>query len=136
MKNNKIKIFMAASVLSLGLTSCEDFLDRPTEDSYVASGYYKTDAECIAAVDYLYNSPWYDFQRGFFSFDVMAEAIPLLLYSGRTSTPICHISLASAEQPANPISSFPSYAPTPSTSNSFRSLHKAFDHLGRYSSSN
>ena len=28
MKNNKIKIFMAASVLSLGLTSCEDFLDR------------------------------------------------------------------------------------------------------------
>ena len=66
MKNNKIKIFMAASVLSLGLTSCEDFLDRPTEDSYVASGYYKTDAECIAAVDYLYNSPWYDFQRGFF----------------------------------------------------------------------
>ena len=57
---------MAASVLSLGLTSCEDFLDRPTEDSYVASGYYKTDAECIAAVDYLYNSPWYDFQRGFF----------------------------------------------------------------------
>ena len=66
MKNNKIKIFMAASVLSLGLTSCEDFLDRPAEDSYVASGYYKTDAECIAAVDYLYNSPWYDFQRGFF----------------------------------------------------------------------
>ena len=57
---------MAASVLSLGLTSCEDFLDRPTEDNYVASGYYKTDAECIAAVDYLYNSPWYDFQRGFF----------------------------------------------------------------------
>ena len=57
---------MAASVLSLGLTSCEDFLDRPAEDSYVASGYYKTDAECIAAVDYLYNSPWYDFQRGFF----------------------------------------------------------------------
>jgi hypothetical protein len=66
MKNNKIKIIMAASVLSLGLTSCEDFLDRPAEDSYVASGYYKTDAECIAAVDYLYNSPWYDFQRGFF----------------------------------------------------------------------
>ena len=66
MKINKIKIFMAASVLGLGLTSCEDFLDRPTEDNYVASGYYQSDAECIAAVDYLYNSPWYDFQRGFF----------------------------------------------------------------------
>ena len=51
MKTNKIKIFLAASVLGLGLTSCEDFLDRPTEDSYVASGYYKTDSECIAAVD-------------------------------------------------------------------------------------
>ena len=72
MKINKIKIFLAASVMGLGLTSCEDFLDRPTEDSYVAGGYYKTDAECIAAVDYLYNSPWYDFQRGFFSFEVMA----------------------------------------------------------------
>ncbi len=66
MKINKIKIFLAASALGLGLTSCDDFLDRPTEDNYVADGYYRTDAECIAAVDYLYNSPWYDFQRGFF----------------------------------------------------------------------
>ena len=49
MKKNQIKIFLAASLFALGLTSCEDFLDRPTEDSYVAGGYYKTDAECIAA---------------------------------------------------------------------------------------
>ena len=55
MKINKIKIFLAASVMGLGLTSCDDFLDRPTEDNYVAGGYYKTDAECIAAVDYLYS---------------------------------------------------------------------------------
>ncbi len=66
MKLKSIKYIAAAAVLGLGMTSCEDFLDRPTEDSYVASGYYKTDADCIAAVDYLYNSPWYDFQRGFF----------------------------------------------------------------------
>ena len=33
MKINKIKVFLAASVIGLGLTSCEDFLDRPTEDS-------------------------------------------------------------------------------------------------------
>ena len=73
MKINKIKTLLAASVVVLGLTACEDFLDRPAEDSYVAGGYYKTDAECIAAVDYLYNSPWYDFQRGFISVgDVMA----------------------------------------------------------------
>ena len=47
------------------MTSCDDFLDRPTEDAYVADGYYKTDAQCLAGTAYLYNSPWYDFQRGF-----------------------------------------------------------------------
>ena len=72
MKINKIKVFLVDSVIGLGMTSCEDYLDRQPEDNYVADGYYKTDAECIAGVDYLYNSPWYDFQRGFFSFDVMA----------------------------------------------------------------
>ena len=93
MKNNKIKIFMAASVLSLGLTSCEDFLDRPTEDSYVASGYYKTDAECIAAVDYLYNSPWYDFQRGFFK---VGEVLSGNYYWG--SSPYLNFSLNSNDE--------------------------------------
>ena len=81
---------MAASVLSLGLTSCEDFLDRPTEDNYVASGYYKTDAECIAAVDYLYNSPWYDFQRGFFK---VGEVLSGNYYWG--SSPYLNFSLNS-----------------------------------------
>ena len=66
MKRNNIKYLFAAAVLGLGLTSCEDFLNKPTEDSYVAGGYYKTDDQCISAVNYLYNSPWYDFQRGFF----------------------------------------------------------------------
>lgn len=65
MKIKNIKIYLAAAVMGLGLTSCEDFLDRPTEDTYTAGGYYRNDTECIAAVDYLYNSPWYDFQRGF-----------------------------------------------------------------------
>ena len=84
---------MAASVLSLGLTSCEDFLDRPTEDSYVASGYYKTDAECIAAVDYLYNSPWYDFQRGFFK---VGEVLSGNYYWG--SSPYLNFSLNSNDE--------------------------------------
>ena len=88
----KIKIFLAATVVGLGLTSCEDFLDRPTEDNYVAGGYYKTDAECIAAVDYLYNSPWYDFQRGFFSFDVMAGN---LYVTGEHYTPFLNFGLNS-----------------------------------------
>ena len=90
MKINKIKIFLAASVMGLGLTSCEDFLDRPTEDSYVASGYYKTDSECIAAVDYLYNSPWYDFQRGFFK---VGEVLSGNYYWG--SSPYLNFSLNS-----------------------------------------
>lgn len=47
------------------LPSCDDFLDRPTEDNYTADNYYASDAACIAGTNYLYNSPWYDFQRGF-----------------------------------------------------------------------
>ena len=93
MKINKIKIFLAASVMGLGLTSCEDFLDRPTEDSYVAGGYYKTDAECIAAVDYLYNSPWYDFQRGFFK---VGEVLSGNYYWG--SSPYLNFSLNSNDE--------------------------------------
>ena len=93
MKINKIKIFVAASVMGLGLTSCEKFLDRPTEDSYVAGGYYKTDAECIAAVDYLYNSPWYDFQRGFFK---VGEVLSGNYYWG--SSPYLNFSLNSNDE--------------------------------------
>lgn len=47
------------------MTSCDDFLDRPTEDNYNTENYYANDAACLAGVNYLYNSPWYDFQRGF-----------------------------------------------------------------------
>ena len=93
MKKNQIKIFLAASLFALGLTSCEDFLDRPTEDSYVAGGYYKTDAECIAAVNYLYNSPWYDFQRGFFK---VGEVLSGNYYWG--SSPYLNFSLNSNDE--------------------------------------
>lgn len=73
MKIKNIKIYLAVAVMGLGLTSCEDFLDRPAEDKYVAGSYYRNDTECIAAVNYLYNSPWYDFQRGFICLgDVLA----------------------------------------------------------------
>lgn len=65
MKFSNIKYGMFAAILALGITSCEDFLDRPTEDSYNTDNYYQTDDQCIAGVNYLYNSPWYDFQRGF-----------------------------------------------------------------------
>ena len=66
MKLNILKYGMFAVVLSLGLTSCDDFLDKPAEDSYNETNYYQTDTECIAGVGYLYSSPWHDLLRGYF----------------------------------------------------------------------
>ena len=54
-----------ASVLCMGVSSCEDFLNRPTEDNYNVETFYQNDEQCVQGVNYLYNSPWYDFQRGF-----------------------------------------------------------------------
>ena len=60
-----INIFKGAmvGVLALSMASCQDFLNRPTEDSYNVSNFYKTDEQLEQGVNYLYNSPWYDFIR-------------------------------------------------------------------------
>ena len=63
-----IKYLYMAFALTTGAlitSSCNDFLDRPAEDSYNAGTFYKDDSQCVQGVNYLYNSPWYDFQRGF-----------------------------------------------------------------------
>lgn len=52
-------------MLGLGMTSCEDFLDQPTDDNYTADVYYSNDESCYTGANALYNMPWYDFQRGF-----------------------------------------------------------------------
>lgn len=52
-------------LLGMGMTSCDNFLDKPVEDNYNTENYYDGDAACQSGVYYLYNSPWYDFQRGF-----------------------------------------------------------------------
>ncbi|MBO4664526.1 MAG: RagB/SusD family nutrient uptake outer membrane protein [Bacteroidaceae bacterium] len=65
MKLSYIKIFTFAALAGFGMSSCEDFLDRPTEDNYVADGYYKTDEQCLLGTAYLYSSPWSDFTRHF-----------------------------------------------------------------------
>lgn len=67
MKNNNIitKTILSTVILLL-MASCEDFLERPTEDNYTVDSFYKTDEQCFQAVNPVYNSPWYDFQRGFF----------------------------------------------------------------------
>lgn len=54
-----------ATLLGVGLTSCNDFLDRPNEDNYNVNTFYTTDEQCYMGVNYLYNSPWYDFLRGY-----------------------------------------------------------------------
>lgn len=62
--HNIIKAAMVG-MLAFGLSSCEDFLNRPSEDSYNTANFYQNDEQCIQGVNYLYNSPWYDFLRPF-----------------------------------------------------------------------
>ena len=57
MRLHQIKYMAIASMMTLTVSSCGDYLDKPTEDQYVADGYYKTDAQCLAGTSYLYNSP-------------------------------------------------------------------------------
>ena len=52
-------------VLALNMASCQDFLNRPTEDNYNVDNFYKNDEQVEQGVNFLYNSPWYDFQRAF-----------------------------------------------------------------------
>lgn len=77
MKLSTIKYIAVAMLLGLSITSCEDFLDRPAEDSYNDSNYYQNDEQCKAGVLSLYNVPWYDFlSRGFYKIpEVMAGNI-------------------------------------------------------------
>lgn len=63
MKNMYKGFAIIAAILAV--VSCEKFLERPTEDGYNVDNFYKNDLQCEQGVNYLYNSPWYDFQRGF-----------------------------------------------------------------------
>lgn len=65
MKLKYISSLALALTFGFGLTSCEDFLDRPTEDNYNADIYYQNDEQCLAGTSYLYSSPWSDFTRNF-----------------------------------------------------------------------
>jgi hypothetical protein len=65
MKMNNIFKGAMVGVLALSLASCQDFLNRPTEDNYNVDNFYKNDEQVEQGVNYLYNSPWYDFQRAF-----------------------------------------------------------------------
>lgn len=61
-----VAVALAVSAGGLLLAACDDFLDRPNEDSYNTSNFYTSDESLYGTVAIMYNSPWYDFQRGFF----------------------------------------------------------------------
>lgn len=72
---NITKIGFLAGVLLL-TSACEDFLNRPAEDTYTIDSFYKTDEQCYQAANVLYSAPWFDFQRGFVDIgDVLAGNI-------------------------------------------------------------
>lgn len=63
MKKNIFKLGAVAVAMTLGLSSCENFLNAPTIDSYSAGSFYQNDDQLEQGVNYLYNSPWYDVIR-------------------------------------------------------------------------
>ncbi len=88
MKINTIKYWAVAALFGIGMTSCEDFLDRPVEDNYNEANFYQNDEQCIQGVNYLYNSPWYDFQRAFIN---IGENMSGNMYTG--SSPYMELSV-------------------------------------------
>jgi len=93
MKVNNIKYVLASISLGLTMASCDDFLDRPVEDNYNTENYYTDDASCVSGVNYLYNSPWYDFQRGFIK---IGEVMSGNMYWG--SSPYMNFSVNGTDQ--------------------------------------
>lgn len=82
MKLLNIKYIFMAMVMGGTFTSCEDFLDRPNEDSYNDGNYYQNDAQTKVSVNSLYNSPWYDFlTRGYYK---IPEVMSGNLYLGQS----------------------------------------------------
>ena len=93
MNIKNIKYVAAAMLVGMSLTSCDSFLDRPVEDNYNTENFYGDDASCIRGVNYLYNSPWYDFQRGFIK---IGEVMSGNMYWG--SSPYMNFSLNGTDQ--------------------------------------
>ena len=96
MKNilNFKKILALTSIVML-TGACEDFLTRPTEDTYTIDSFYKTDEQCFQAANVLYNAPWYDFQRGWGDIgDVQAGNI----YKSNNENPYASFSLTSTDE--------------------------------------
>lgn len=81
MEHNLLKVLgLTAAVLAF--SSCEDFLHRPSEDSFTVGDYYQNDAQLEQGVNYLYSAPWYDIIR-FFIYD--SETMCGNVYMGQSA---------------------------------------------------
>ena len=90
---NTLKYIALAAVLVMGASSCEKFLDRPAEDNYNSQNFYQDADQCIQGVNYLYNSPWNDFIRGFYK---VGEIFSGNMYSG--GSPYMQFSVNGSDQ--------------------------------------
>ena len=80
MKTSHFKYTFLALTLGVSLTACEDFLDRPAEDTASMSDYYRNDTEVKDGVLSLYSSAWNDFlSRGWWK---VGEVMSGNVYSG------------------------------------------------------
>ena len=93
MRLKRLTYIAAAALMGLSLTACGDFLDKPAKDSYNTDNFYTSDDACVSGVNYLYNSPWYDFQRGFIK---LGEVMSGNMYWG--SSPYLNFSVNGTDQ--------------------------------------
>ena len=91
-----MKYIALAVVVALGASSCEKFLDRPSEDSFTTAQFYQNDAQLEQGVDYLYNSPWHDITRFFiYSSEAMAGNVYL---SDATQKPYMYLTVNGTDE--------------------------------------
>ena len=57
-------ILLLLTAITFAFFSCEDFLHRPDKGNYTLANFYKSDEQCLQAVNPLYTVPWFDFFRG------------------------------------------------------------------------
>ena len=93
---NVIKYIALATVIALGASSCEKFLDRPSEDSYTTAQFYQNDSQLEQGIDYLYNSPWHDITRFYiYSSEAMAGNVYL---SDVTQKPYMYLAVNGSDE--------------------------------------
>lgn len=81
---------------ALFLTSCEDFLDRPTSDNFTIADFYQNEQQVKEAANTFYGSPWFDWQRGMLA---VGDALGGNYYKGSTDVyTICAVAGAGGDE--------------------------------------